>query len=201
MMPAQTPSWTYPPVRNPAGQERRCAAARASVSLSCRTPPPRAKSQASFTPHPHSAGLKDKVWRGRLGIESVHRTLSQPAQLALRYDTRLRRNQITQTIRRIIDANTVLIGVHFHHVLKPIRIVLQRGQTLNQATTPLVNEQPRQEGPCPPSDMIRRGIHNRGQCRQPRPARITDNHTRKHESPVLADAPVHLMAAIAALTN
>jgi hypothetical protein len=43
-----------------------------------------------------------------------------------------RGDQITQTIRRIITANTILIGIHLEHILRPIRIVLQRRQTLDQ---------------------------------------------------------------------
>ena len=49
-----------------------------------------------------------------------------PPQLPLRHLALPRRHQIPQTIRRIIAANTILIGIHLQHILRPIRIVLQR---------------------------------------------------------------------------
>jgi len=50
----------------------------------------------------------------------------QPPQLPLRHDSRLRRGQVTQAIRRIIAANTIFIGIHLEHILRPIRIVLDQ---------------------------------------------------------------------------
>ena len=50
----------------------------------------------------------------------------EPPQLPLRHYARFRRDQVTQTIRRIIPAYTILIGIHLEHILRPIRIVLQR---------------------------------------------------------------------------
>jgi hypothetical protein len=52
----------------------------------------------------------------------------------------LRRDQITQAIRRIIAAKAVLIGFHPAEA-GPIRIVLQREQTFDQSSAPLVNEE------------------------------------------------------------
>ncbi len=66
----------------------------------------------------------------------------EPPQLPLRHCSRLRRHQVAQTVRGIVAANTILIGVHFEHILRPIRIVLQRRQALNEAGTPRMNEQP-----------------------------------------------------------
>jgi len=68
--------------------------------------------------------------------------LSQPPQLPLRHYPSFRRHQIPQTIRRIIAASTILIGIHLQHILRPIRIVLQRRQTFNQSGAPLVEEKP-----------------------------------------------------------
>ncbi len=49
---------------------------------------------------------------------------SQPTQLALRRCSRLRLDLITQTVGGIVAANTILIGIHFQNILRPIRIVL-----------------------------------------------------------------------------
>jgi hypothetical protein len=36
-------------------------------------------------------------------------------------------------------ANTILIRIHLEHILRPIRIVLQRGKAFDQSSAPLVN--------------------------------------------------------------
>jgi uncharacterized phage protein gp47/JayE len=51
----------------------------------------------------------------------------------LRDGSRLRRDQVPQTIRRIVAAHPILIRIHLQHILRPIRIVLQRRQALDQA--------------------------------------------------------------------
>ena len=43
---------------------------------------------------------------------------------------------ITQTVRSIIAANTILIGLHLEHILRPIRNVLHRRQAFHQPRTP-----------------------------------------------------------------
>jgi hypothetical protein len=44
-------------------------------------------------------------------------------QLGLRYCSRLRRDQVTKTIRSIVSSNSILIRIHFQHILRPVRIV------------------------------------------------------------------------------
>ena len=44
----------------------------------------------------------------------------------------LRRDQIAQTVRSIVSANPILIGVHSQNVLRPIRIVLQAMPSVRQ---------------------------------------------------------------------
>jgi hypothetical protein len=57
--------------------------------------------------------------------------------------SRLRRDQITQAVRSVIAPNTILIRIHLEHILRPIRIVLQRRQSFHQPRTPLLDEEPR----------------------------------------------------------
>jgi hypothetical protein len=49
----------------------------------------------------------------------------------LRHRPRLRRYQISQRIRRVIPADSFLVGIHLQHILWPVRIMLQRRQRLN----------------------------------------------------------------------
>ena len=76
---------------------------------------------------------------------------SHPPQLPLHHRPRLRRHQIPERIRRIIAADAILVGIHLQHILRPIRIVLQRRQTFQQPRTPLMNEQPSAGTPFPGS--------------------------------------------------
>jgi hypothetical protein len=46
------------------------------------------------------------------------------SQLPLRHCSRLRRDEVAQTIRGIIPANTILIRIHLEHILRPIRVML-----------------------------------------------------------------------------
>jgi len=55
----------------------------------------------------------------------IRHVVLQPPQLTLHHYPRLRRDQIPKTIRRIIAANTILIGIYFQHIFRPIRIMLQ----------------------------------------------------------------------------
>ena len=65
---------------------------------------------------------------------------SKPAQLALRDRPRLRRDQIAQAIRRIIAANAIIVRICLQNIFGPVRIMLQRRQSFQQATASLVNE-------------------------------------------------------------
>ena len=62
-------------------------------------------------------------------------------QLPLRNRPRLRLYQVPKAIRRIIAADTILIRIYLENILRPIRIVLQRRQTLDQSSAPLVNKE------------------------------------------------------------
>jgi len=56
---------------------------------------------------------------------------------------RLCRDQIPNTIRRIIAPNAIIIHVHFQNILRPVRIVLQRRQAFHEPSATLVNEKAR----------------------------------------------------------
>jgi len=68
---------------------------------------------------------------------------SQPPQLPLRDRPRLRRHQVTQAVRASIAADSFLVGINLQHVRRPVRIVLQRRQRLNQPPAALVDEKRR----------------------------------------------------------
>jgi hypothetical protein len=88
-------------------------------------------------------------WTGLITPVTRQAVKLQPAQLALRDDSRLRRDQITQTVGRIIATNTVLICIHLQHVFRPIRIMLQRWHAFYEPRTSLVDEQSRRNPvPC-----------------------------------------------------
>jgi hypothetical protein len=61
----------------------------------------------------------------------------------LHHHPRLRRHQIPQRIRAIVPAGAILIGIDLQHVLRPIRIMLQRRQRFQQPPAPPMNKQPR----------------------------------------------------------
>jgi hypothetical protein len=58
---------------------------------------------------------------------------SQTPQLALHDSPRFRWHQVTRTIRTIVPANTILIGIHFQNIFRAIRIVLPRRPAFKQS--------------------------------------------------------------------
>jgi hypothetical protein len=50
----------------------------------------------------------------------------------LRHRTRFRCHQVPQRIRRIIPANAIFVSIHLQNILRPIRIMLQPRQRLQQ---------------------------------------------------------------------
>lgn len=66
--------------------------------------------------------------------------LLQSAQLSLHDHSRLRRDQITQRVRRIVAADSIFIGVDFQHVLRTSRIVQQRRDAIEQPRAAPVND-------------------------------------------------------------
>ena len=66
---------------------------------------------------------------------------SQPLQFPHPDLARLCRDQIPQCIGGIVAAHAFLIGIHFQHVLGPVRIVLQAGQTFQEPRTAAMDEQ------------------------------------------------------------
>jgi hypothetical protein len=63
-----------------------------------------------------------------------------PDQPPLHYGPRLRRHQIPERIRRIISADAFFIGIHLQHIFRPMRIMLQCRQALQQPPAPPMNE-------------------------------------------------------------
>ena len=55
-------------------------------------------------------------------------------------------NEIAKAVGRAVSADAFCIGVHFQNVLRPIRIVLQRRQALDQSSAALVKKRPSQGG-------------------------------------------------------
>src|SRR5512140_433278 len=72
-------------------------------------------------------------------------------------------------------------GIDYAHVRRPA-CCRQGGLSTNQSLPPVPAIVKHSSLACPPSDNLRRTIHSRGHCRQPRPARKTENCTSEHES-------------------
>jgi hypothetical protein len=56
---------------------------------------------------------------------------------------RLRRHQIPQRIRRIVTADSLLVGIRLQNVFRPVRIVLHRRNAIQQPRAARMNEQRR----------------------------------------------------------
>ena len=66
---------------------------------------------------------------------------SQAAEFALGHGSRFGGNEITEAVGGVVAAVAVFVRIHFEHILRAIRIVLQRRQAFNEAGTAFMNEQ------------------------------------------------------------
>ncbi len=84
-----------------------------------------------------------------LCCSEIRPAASKSSQLSLNHHPPLRRAQVPERIAGIVAADALLIRIHLQHVLRPIRIMLHRGQRLNRLPAPSVN------GGCRPATKVR----------------------------------------------
>src|ERR1017187_3001905 len=60
---------------------------------------------------------------------------------------RPRRHQVPEAVSGVIPSNAIFIHIHLEHILRPIRVMLERGQALPQPSAALVKEQPSGDAP------------------------------------------------------
>ena len=109
---------------------------------------------------------------------------SQPSQFPLGNCPRLPRDHVPKCVGGIVDTDPILIRIHLQHILRAIRIVLQRRQRLYKPTALTMNEQTRSNFASGSPNRCRISAHSLGGQ-----ASLTRRDPRRTNTSPWAEAP------------